>query len=370
MADRIADIDCYLVSGDGGTGGWLLRKPYVLVRLRTEDGLTGWGEAHTPNYRETALPPLIRALGERLAGTDPGAIAAVSALAYDGFGEHRTGMDVHAAVAAVEIALWDCLGKRLGVPVWQLLGGANRPGVEVYANIWRRHPPAPADLAEIALEQVAAGYRAIKLYPFLGGETLEAGLARLDAVAAAVEGQARLAIDFWRQCDPASARRLIAALAPYDLLWAEDPLPPDDPAGYADLKARAAMPLMTGETANSRHELRALLEARAADYINPDICATGILEMRRIAAMARPFQVTLCPHNSNSMALGTAAMLHAVAGVERLGMCEYFPGQQAVLDDVCEGRAVPKGGWLTLPEGPGLGLHFDEAALERYRVVL
>ena len=154
----------------------------------------------------------------------------------------------------------------------------------------------------------------------------------------------------------------------YNLLWIEDPFAPDDAASMRYLRDAIEQPLLTGETFPSRREFTDLFERRAVDIINPDICLSGILEIQAIAAMAEPVNIAVSPHNSNSMAVGTSAAIHASAGIPNLSPIEYFPLFETALDDVCTGRPYIERGEVAIPETPGLGVIFDDAAMAAFRV--
>ena len=365
--DRIVSIVPYIIPMDEAPHPWWTRGPYVLVRVETADGVVGWGECHLLNYREDAQAALVHTVGERWIGRSAGDIRALFREAYGAFGQQRPGLEVYSTYAGIEIALWDALGKRLGVPVHQLLGGALYDTVGVYANIYSPHPQTPDAFAEMAIHQVAQGHNAIKLYPFGADTTLRAGIDILTAVRDAIGPDVGLAVDLWRNADPAKAMELARAMEPFNLLWIEDPFAPTDPDTVRYVRNAIRQPLLTGETLPSRREFTSLFDARAVDIINPDICLSGILELQAIASMAEPVYVSVSPHNSNSMAIGSAAAVHASMGITNLGLIEYFPLFETALDDLCGGRPQVRKGAIARPDSPGLGLEFDEKAMRRYR---
>jgi galactonate dehydratase len=311
---------------------------------------------------------MVRSVAATLIGRPAGDIRGVCHDAFNAFGQQRPGLEVYAAFAGVEIALWDALGKRLNAPVHQLLGGSWRDAVPVYANLYTPHAQTPAAVADMAVRQTEAGHRALKLYPFAAGAPVADGIAVLHAVRDAVGPDVGLAVDLWRQTDPHRAIDLARAMEPFDLLWIEDPFAPTDAASLRYVRDAIRQPLLTGETLPTRREFADLFARRAVDIINPDICLSGLLELQAIAAAAEPAHVAVSPHNSNSMALGTAAAVHAAIGIVDLGLIEYFPLFETALDDVCEGRMAVRNGAVDRPTAPGLGLAFDDAAMRRYRV--
>ncbi|WP_371225497.1 mandelate racemase/muconate lactonizing enzyme family protein [Roseovarius sp. 2305UL8-3] len=368
MTDRIARIDPYCIPADARAHPWWSHKPYVLVRVQTEEGLIGWGECHILNHREPALIAMARALGDWLIGRPAGDIRGILNDALGAFGLQIPGAELYSAFAGIEIALWDISGKRLNAPVYQLLGGACHDTVPVYANIYSPHPQTPDAFAEMALRQVADGYRAIKLYPFKRDSSIADGVAVMSAVRNAVGPDIGLAVDFWRHASPARAIELARALEPFDLSWIEDPFAPTDAASYRYLRDTIKQPLLTGETLATRRDFADLFAERAVDIVNPDICLSGLLELQAIAAMAEPAMVTVSPHNANSMALGTAAVVHAALGMSNLGLTEHFPLFDTALDDLCSGRMQVINGEIHRPIAPGIGITFDETAMAPFRV--
>lgn len=368
MTDRIALVEPYLIPADSEPHPWWSHNPYVLVRVETEEGVVGWGECHLSRFRENALAAMVRAAGDWLIGRPAGDIRGALIDACGTFGQQRPGLEVYGAFAGIEIALWDILGKRLNVPVYQLLGGACHDAVQVYANIYSPRQQAPEDFAEMAACQVAAGHRAIKLYPFTKDTAVEEGIAVLSAVRDAVGPGVGLAVDFWRHATPARAIEIAKAMEPFDLLWLEDPFAPTDAASMRYVRDSIRQPLLTGETLPTRREFEGLFSNRAVDIINPDICLSGILELQAIAAMAEPYFVSVSPHNSNSMALGTSAAVHAALGIPNLGLIEYFPLFETALDDVCTGRMPIRNGAIDCPIAVGLGIEFDMKAMQKYHV--
>ena len=368
MTDRIALIEPYLIPADPNPHPWWSHKPYLLVRLETDGGIVGWGECHMLTDREQALAAMVHTVGDKLCGRSATDIKGIHAEAFGAFGQQRPGLEVYSVFAGIEIALWDVLGKRLGTPVYQLLGGACHDAVPVYANIYSPNPQTPEAFAEMAARQVEAGHRTIKLYPFTLNTTLEEGIDVMSAVRDAVGPGIGLAVDLWRHASPARALQIAKALEPYDLLWLEEPFAPTDAASVRYVREAINQPLLTGETLPTRREFEPLFAERAVDIINPDICQSGLLEMQAIASMAEPYLVSLSPHNSNSMALGTAAAVHSALGISNLGLTEFFPLFETALDSYCEGRMPVRQGIIERPSAPGLGIEFDDQSMQKFRI--
>ncbi len=368
MNDLISSITPYLVPGEKTSKAWWFRKPYILVKVRTKTGITGWGECHLLNRREKAIISMIRSVSEIVVGQPSDDIRAILQTAFNSFGEQRPGLEVYAAYAGIEIALWDILGKRLNVPVFNLLGGSCHDSIPVYANIYSPYPQSPKSYADMAARQIEAGHKVIKLYPFSVNTSIREGVAILHAVRTEVGPDVGLAVDLWRHATPSLAISIAKAIEPFDVLWLEDPFPPTDPDSLRYVRDSIVQPLMTGETLPTKREFAGLLSSRAIDFVNPDICLSGILEIQAIASMAETAFVKLSPHNSNSMALGTAVSVNVSAGIPNLGIVEYFPLFEKALDDYCSGRPVVNCGEITLPQRSGLGISFDETSMSRFEV--
>ena len=368
VLDKIVSIDPYLFPADMTEHTWWSHKAYILVRVETKEGFVGWGECHNLSYREEAIVKIIQSLAQALKGKPAGDIRILLNAAFNEFGQQRPGMETYCAFAGIELALWDILGKRLGAPVYELLGGKLHEAIPVYANIYSPYPQSAEAFAEIAALQVSNGYQIIKLYPFTVETPISEGIKALEAVREAVGPNIDLAVDLWRHASPKRALELAEAMKRFNLSWIEDPFAPTDAKSMRYIRDNICQPLLTGETLPTRREFVGLFEERAIDIINPDICLSGILELQAIAVMAEVFCVQVSPHNSNSMALGTAAAVHASLGISNLCPVEYFPLFETVLDHVCKGRLEVKDGYIACPKSNGLGITFDDEQMAKYRV--
>ncbi|MEM7207020.1 MAG: mandelate racemase/muconate lactonizing enzyme family protein [Pseudomonadota bacterium] len=366
--DIIEKITPYVIPAEPIEEQWWARKAYVLVRVETREGVIGWGECHLLTFRENSIVAMIKRLAEWIVGRPVHNIRDIAQDMFNNFGQRRPSVEVYSAFAGIEIALWDILGKQFNAPIYQLLGGACHKVLPVYANMYSPGTHPPEAYADVAANMVAMGHSRIKLYPFTAQTTIEEGIAILEAVHDVVGPDVGLAVDLWGHANPARALQLARAMEPYDLLWIEDPFAPTDAASIRYLRDAMTQPLLTGETLPTRREFVELFERRAVDVINPDICLSGILEILAIASLAEVVNISLSPHNSNSMALGTSAAIHASAGIRNLGPIEYFPLFESALDDVCNGRVQVVSGEVSIPELPGLGVIFDDDAMTRYQV--
>ncbi|MER8002257.1 mandelate racemase/muconate lactonizing enzyme family protein [Streptomyces sp. NPDC095613] len=340
-------------------------RPRVLVRISTEDGLDGWSEVYN-HGPDLAYPPLLDYLFEQIKGMDarnPGRVNQFL-LQSSRFPQGALGL---AAIAAIDHALWDIAAKSLGVPVYQLLGGAVRDRVRVYAGLYS----AP-DVGELRDTTAALhdrfGFTAFKLSPYrkelhrtrFGLVVRELG-EYFGEVRAGHPEEWDFAFDahacLW---EPRQAVDLGAALAPHQPLFLEEPLRPEHIPAWSRIRSEIAVPLATGESLYSAHEFLALLAAGGADIVQPDICVVGgLTQMTKIATIADAHYVPVAPHNPLGP-LATAANVHFAAATTNFAVLEYKP------DDVswCPDPYLPVDGHLLLrPDRPGWGIEIDEAAL-------
>ncbi|MCP3971277.1 MAG: mandelate racemase/muconate lactonizing enzyme family protein [Rhodobacteraceae bacterium] len=351
------------VTGDA----WCRGKAWILVKVETDEGITGWGEAYALHDREQSTAALVQELSRYLDGMDPFRIKYFTTMAYERFSEFQGGIGFFAAVSGIEIALWDIVGKALGVPVHKLLGGPCRDRINVYANCWSHRARSAEELAGYAASQVALGFRAVKVYPFLYSDDIAEGIARLSAVREAVGGGTDILVDAWRVADLANIAPVADALRRCGVGWFEDPVAPDNTELLAEIRQVARLPIVTGESFCVKRQFKPLLEQRAADILNPDITCCGILEIKEIAAMAEPYGATVAIHNYNTMAIGLAAALQAAAVMPNLARVEFFNRfvePSALFSD--HSYCVGDDGCIALGHQPGLGVSIDEAVLQSF----
>jgi D-galactarolactone cycloisomerase len=358
--------------------GWVKSRGACLVEVSTDDGLTGWGEALCQGLQppQIAAAAIESALKPLLLGADPLQIEPLWHRMYMQTRDFGMKGAMIAAISGVDIALWDLAGKSLGRPVWQLLGGAHRDRVQIYATGFYRvagQGEAPR-LADEARQRAAEGFKFLKIKLGFG---VADDIAVMQAVAHAIEDRGlRMMIDTNHAYGVADAVRLGRALAPYDLRWYEEPVAAEDLAGYRELRAKLDVPVAGGENEFTVFGFRQLLEARAVDIAQPDVCASGgLTACRHIAALALAHGVQVNPHVWGS-AVGQVASLHLIGALPLANpslhadqpVFEYdyssHPFREALVDKPLRQRE----GWLALPTAPGLGIEVDRKALERFHV--
>ncbi|MBX5132095.1 isomerase [Rhizobium sp. L9] len=358
-------------------------RPRVIVALDTDDGLTGWGECYN-HGPDKALPPLLDYLYGFLSGQDPTRVDYLVNLLIQQsrFPPGALGL---AAISALDHCLWDLAAKAANVPVYKLLGGEVRDRIKVYAGVYTA-PDAPAARDEFDRLKEEWGFTAFKLSPWRidmhahrWGNVVKASADYFRSLRETVNDEYEIAFDAHAKIfEPIAARQLGNALAPYDPLFYEEPLRPENIDAWGDLKQGLNCVLATGESLYNRNEFLRLLQVKGADLIQPDICVVGgISEMRRIATLAEAYFVGVAPHNPMGP-LATAVNVHFSAAAQNFRILEYrLPKGQAYvyggLDiEKRQGETryvvdpyLPKNGYLELrPDRPGWGVEMDEKAME------
>ena len=353
-------------------------RNWVFVRVDTDDpGLFGWGEA-TLEWKTRAVVGAVEDLAPLLLGRDPRDIEqAVRAMKKQSF--WRLGAIGMSAVSGIEIALWDILGKHLGVPVWRLLGGKVRDKVRVYTHLGLGDMRAvyettdAAPLVERAREVVERGYTAFKAV-FVPYTHFHAPLPEVDkvfrmmeALRTAVGPAVEVMVDFHgRPASASAALNYLRALAPGRPMFVEEPVPPGDTEALRVVAASAGVPIATGERLVDRSEFDDLLRARVVDVIQPDIChCGGLLEAKKIAAMAETASTGVAPHNPLGPIAGVAALHFAVSTPNHV-IQEEMVGAVPWYGEVVRGPIRMVDGFWQVPDGPGLGIEIDEAACAKH----
>jgi galactonate dehydratase len=343
---------------------WGAPRNWVFVKVLTDAGLHGWGEA-TLEGKEQTVAACVEELGRSLIGKDPTAVEHHWQVLYR-HGFWRGGVVLNSALAALDQALWDLRGQAWGVPVYRLLGGPTRDRIRLYTHVGIYDPDR---MEEDARRDVADGFTALKT----GAWARDAALPEAEQVARFAERVGRLRrlvgagvdlmIDNHGRSRPAAALRLIDALAPFGLLWLEEPTPPDDLEALARLRAASPrMDLATGERLYSKWEYAPLLERRLVDVVQPDLChAGGITECKKIAAMAEAYYVLVAPHSPQGP-VSTAASAHLGMAIPNFHVLE-FVRSQPYRDRVLREAWAVEDGHLRVPDRPGLGVELDEDAL-------
>ncbi|MGR6430290.1 mandelate racemase/muconate lactonizing enzyme family protein [Rhizobium sp. PAMB 3174] len=360
-------------------------RPRVLVAIDTDEGITGWGECYN-HGPDRALPPLLDYLYLQIEGADPRRIEALvlKLLQQSRFPPGALGL---AAISAIDHALWDISAKALNVPVYMLLGGNVRERVRVYQGVYTA--PEPERIRDHCIEmRESYGLTAFKLSPYRidihanpWGKVLRTTGEWVEKVMEACGEDVEFAFDAHAKIyEPWQAVQLGNLLAEFNPLFYEEPIRPENFEAWGRLKSQLKVPLATGESLFSKFEFLRLMQVSGADIIQPDICVIGgLLEMRKIAAMAEAHYVSVAPHNPMGP-LATAVNLHFAASQPNFKILEYrLPVGAAYHSDGMSGDErvgyvvdpyVPKDGYLELrPDRPGWGVEIDEEYLKTDRYV-
>ena len=339
-------------------------RNYMFVKVETDEGITGWGEATSGPM---AVATMVEEFGEQLIGKDPGRIEQHWQTLYHHF-HVRGGVVQMSAISGIEIALWDIKGKALGAPVYELLGGPMRDRIWCYGR-WDGATPELA--VERALSFTEQGLTALKGDPFdhrglfIPIEAERLAIRKLEAVRGAVGDDVELLVEVHGRLAPSDAIRIGNAMEPYRPFVYEEPVPPQNIDALQRVAEAVSIPIATGERLYTKWDYADLLSRQIVAMIQPDIVqGGGILELKKIAAMAEAHYVGFQPHNPYGP-LCTIASLHLDACVPNFMIQEG--GIHSWFQDVCfDGFPRQKDGFLPLPQGPGLGIEIDEAWIESH----
>lgn len=357
---KIASVHAIPVAPRGhGTLGYL-------VVVRTDDGLAGVGEIASDCHAATVAHALRRF---QLVGRDAARIEALHQALYAG--SFWRGGPIHtSAISAVEQALWDLKGKRLGVPVWELVGGRVRDRVPLYTHTCFGQESLE-EFATAARQAVALGFGAVKLDPLgeamhqLDGPSLHLAVERVRATRQAVGPDVEILIEGHGRLSADAAIRFAGAAAQFAPYCFEEPCPPENPEEIARVAAAISIPVAAGERLYGRRAFRALLEAGALAYVQPDLChCGGFWEGRKIAAFAEVYGARVMPHNPNGP-ISTLVGVHLAACTPNFALLEY-PRQPAERPPMLRGLPEAIDGCIEVPDAPGWGVELDEDLLRDY----
>lgn len=372
---RIADVRAFPISfpypedGQVALGiGRTVKRDAVLVKVVTDDGLVGWGEAHagrSPGAIARIVETTLKAL---VLGMDAADVAGVGARIYRmQLASHGMGAGAAIAMSGLDMALWDIRGKAVGWPLYRLLGGAAR-AIPAYAGGISLGFQPPAELVEEAQAMVARGYNALKLRI---GDTVQRDAERVAAVRHGLGRDVAILTDANTAYSLADARAVMPVLDEHRVSWLEEPFPAHDHRSYAEAKRYGTVPLAAGENHYTRYDFARLVEDRSITILQPDLSKCGgITEGLRIAALASAWRLPINPHTSVT-GLNMAASVHFLAAIENGG---YFEADASKLnpfrDRLCSAAfTLEVDGTVRPLEGPGLGVEIDEDFVAAHPVI-
>lgn len=356
--------------------GWVRQRGATIVEVVTDEGLSGWGEAlcqglQPPQIAATVIASALRPL---LIGEDAARPEVLWHRMYNQSRDYGLKGAVIGAISAIDIALWDLLGKSLGRPIHALLGGAFRTRVQPYATgFYRIAGQGEAKrLAAEAQRHYESGFRAMKVKLGFG---VEDDLRVMHEIGSALgDSPVTLMIDTNHAYGVADAIRLGRALERFDLRWYEEPVTQEDLAGYREVRQAVGCPVAGGENEFTLFGFRDLIGARAVDIVQPDIAAAGgFTACRHITALAHANGVAVNPHVWGS-AIGQAASLHLIASLPDAHpslhtahpIFEYDQSEHPFRRELVRAPIEQRDGWVGVPMAPGLGIDVDRAVLEKY----
>ncbi|MDD9921279.1 MAG: mandelate racemase/muconate lactonizing enzyme family protein [Boseongicola sp.] len=370
---KLADLDVIVTAPPApGWGG----RYWILVKVTTDTGITGWGECYASAVGPDAMTAVIHDVFERhMAGENPENIEVMFRRVYSSGFTQRPDPTVIGAFSGLEIACWDILGKHRERPVWALLGGRMNDRIRAYTYLYPmpNHPMpkfwGSADMAaETAVAMVEKGYTAIKFdpagpYTIRGGHQpsmsdIETSVQFCKSIREAVGSRADLLFGTHGQFSTGGAIRMAQALEPYMPLWFEEPVPPDNIEAMATVARSTKIPVATGERLTTKAEFGAVLAAGAANILQPALGRSGgIWETKKIAALAEAHNAQMAPH-LYAGPVEWAANLHFAVSIPNILIAETIetPFHSALIKN----SITVENGFVSAPEAPGLGIDVDE----------
>ena len=353
----IEDIETYL---------W---DRWLIVRVICEDGTIGIGEGGVHGW-QFPTEAMIKTIAPYLIGKDPSAIEHHYQYLYRN--SHFMGSIINGALSAIDIALWDIKGKRLEVPIYDLMGGKTRNKVRCYIHV---EGETIDDLISDSVEKVKEGFTAIRFSPYSSdfftydsvSEWIDDAENRVSAVREAIGNKIDLCIEIHRQMVPSESIMLGKRLEKFNPFFYEDPMLPDSPEIMRDIQEKTNLPIATGERFTTIFEFQQLLQHKSCSYVRPDLClAGGLSGCKKISAMAESHHIKVIPHNPLSP-ISTAACLQLDACIPNFALQEYTPTEKIPpKSELLEKPLKLNNGYLEIPTGTGLGIELNMKTLKKY----
>ena len=355
---KITDIKTFVVD--------CFRTNWAFVKVYTDEGIDGVGEA-TLEYKEHALVGAVEHIKDVLVGKDP---TNIEQIAHDLYRDSywRCGPVLMSAISAVEVALWDILGKSLGVPVYKLLGGKTNEKVRIYVNGWFAGAKTPEQFGEKAAIAVKRGVTAMKWDPFgksymdISNKDLDTALKCVAAVREAVGNGVDLLIEGHGRFNVATGIKIAKELEQFKPMFFEEPVPPDNLDALKAVRDKSPVAISAGERLYNLRQYKQMFELRAADYIQPDIShAGGIMELKKISALADMHYTGFAPHNPSGP-VANAATLQLAGCCTNFSILEIMYSDVPWRADVTNEELKYEDGYIYVPDKPGIGIEINEEA--------
>jgi len=355
--------------------GWYYKtKTALVVEVKTDEGITGWGDCYGPAAVSKSIVDTL--LRPSILGKDPFDIEVIWEVLYNKVKDYGlTGMTI-SGISGIDIALWDIIGKACQKPLHKLIGGSFRDPVPAYATglYFKNMNRLNEEAVEEAAGYVQQGFKAIKMKIGLG--SMRKDLARVAAVREAIGAEVQLMVDANHCFNVPQAINIGRELEKLGVYWFEEPVSPEDLDGYVEVSRSLDMAVAGGENEFTKFSFREILERRAMDIVQPDVCAAGgITEGKKIAALAQAHCVQCVPHAWGT-AIGLVATIHFLASLPDCPPClvpvppmlEYEQTFNPFRDQLSTVPFTHHGGFVDVPKGPGLGIEINREILDRYRV--
>ena len=345
----------------------ILWDKWLIIKILCEDGTIGIGEGGVHGWQRPTKTA-VDTMSEYLIGKDPFLIEHHYQFLYRS--SHFMGSVIQGALSAIDIALWDIKGKKLNLPIYDLIAGKTRDKVRCYIHISGN---STEDLVLDAKKKVNEGFTAIRFSPYSEDFNLYKSLSewindahdRIDAVIDEVGKNVDICIEIHRQMNPSESISLAKKLDKFDIFFYEDPMLPDSPSMMKQIKDQCRLPIATGERFTSIFDFQNLLELNAVDYIRPDLClAAGISGCKKISAMAEAKHIKVIPHNPLSP-ISTAACVQLDASIPNFALQEYTGESEYPKNELLIKPLKLEKGYLIVPEEPGLGIELNEKSLSK-----
>jgi D-galactarolactone cycloisomerase len=354
---------------------WFKYRTALIIKIETDEGIMGWGESFCHDAWPAIAALIDRVYKPLLIGQDALSREVIWSLLYNWTRDYGQKGLTTAAISGIDIALWDIAGKMAGMPVSKLLGGNFCEQVEAYATglyITERALKDPTILAEEALLYVEQGFKGIKMKVGFG---LDIDFRNVQCVRKMIGSSIKLMVDANHGYPPDMSIRLARQIEDLDIFWFEEPVVPEDLEGYREVRQATTIPIAGGEAEFTRYGFSRLLSQRCVDFVQPDLCITGgISEGLKIAALASTIGIRLVPHIwGTGIALAAALQFIAVQPpsppslYSNSPMLELDRTENPLREESLVTNLELKDGYLTIPQGPGLGVEVDENFLERYQ---
>ncbi len=362
---KVTDVKTFVVD--------CFRTNWVFVKIYTDEGICGVGEG-TLEYKEKALVGAIEHIKSYLVGKNPLTIEKhYHDLYRDAY--WRGGVVLMSALSAVEQALWDILGKYLNVPVYQLLGGKVNDDCRIYVNGWFAGAKEPEEFGEKAAEAVKKGVTAMKWDPFgknyltISNQELDKAIRCIAAVREAVGNDVDLLIEAHGRFDIPTGIKIAQEVAPFKPMLLEEPVPPNNLQALKEVRDKSPVAISAGERLYTRYDYNEMFRLHAADYIQPDIShAGGIMELKKLAAIAEANYIAFAPHNPSGP-IANAATLQIAACCPNFNILEIMYSDVDYRQEITNESLLYENGRMKIGDKPGLGIELNEEACLKHPYV-